>query len=142
MASGKYAYRSYSIANGMNGKESVEKEIGGGVTAKSISDIKKPASKYVFVEQIDPEGYNGESWSMFLNKPQWKAPLALWHDDCSPMSFADGHVETHLWDQDKVLTDMYEKAKAGDTGFFTEDGIPTTADNPAWLYMKNGWHVK
>ncbi|MCF7958190.1 MAG: hypothetical protein K9M57_07070 [Phycisphaerae bacterium] len=78
---------------------------------------------------------------MYLNKPQWRTPLALWHNDGSNFSFADGHIERHPWEKDEVLIEMFEKAKAGDTGFFTEDGMPTTADNPAWLYMKNGWHV-
>ncbi len=137
----KSAYRSYSIVNCMNGKDEVEKSIGGGVCTTNIESIKEPAGKYVFVEQMDLNGYNGEAWSMYLDKPRWISPLAIWHRDASVMSFADGHVEKHQWERDKVLIDMFEKAKAGNADFFTAEGIATAAGNPAWEYMKSGWNV-
>ena len=138
----KYPYRTYSIANCMNGQDSTEQTIGGTVTTKNINKINNPATKYVFVEAIDPKGYNSDTWAMYLNKPQWLTPLALWHRDGSTLSFADGHAEKQQWEPDKILTDMFENAKIQNTTFFPAEGTPTTTNNPAWQQMKNGWNIK
>ncbi|MBN1766549.1 MAG: prepilin-type N-terminal cleavage/methylation domain-containing protein [Sedimentisphaerales bacterium] len=142
------AYRTYSIANCMNGEDRLNNPswpfesqyIGGGVCTRKVSSIKNATEKYVFVEEMDSHGYNAGSWGMNIINPQWIDPLAIWHNDSSTLAFADGHSEMHSWKQDPVLIEMCEWAKKGD--FDNSHWRYTTADNPAWLYMKRGWNVK
>ena len=52
----QYTFRSFSIAGGANG------ETWSGYTgAKKYTDLKRPATRYIFVEEIDPRGYNDGS---------------------------------------------------------------------------------
>ncbi len=88
---GQFAFRSFSIAGGANGESWA-----GAVQAKIYSDLKRPASKYIFLEDIDPRGYNTGSWVMDF-PPSWVDPLAMWHNERGTIGFADGHAEMHRW---------------------------------------------
>jgi len=89
----KYAFRTFSIAGGLNG--------GGGWEVQpclSYSDIKAPATKYVFTTECDPRGYNMNSWVMRPKSRQWVDPFATWHRrNSSTLGWADGHVDTRTW---------------------------------------------
>ncbi len=92
----KFAYRTYSIAGGMNGVRSespFEWEI---KPCVRYTDIKQPATKYVFLAECDPRGYNMGSWVMYPRSRQWVDPFGIWHrENSSTLGFADGHVEMH-----------------------------------------------
>jgi len=92
----KYAYRTYSIAGGMNGvNPSGSWEI---IPCIRYSDIKGPATKYVFLAECDPRGVNGGSWVMYPKSRQWVDPFATWHRrNSSTLGWADGHVNMHRW---------------------------------------------
>ena len=91
----KYAYRTYSIAGGMNGVADGTWEIR---PCKKYTDIKQPAEKLVFIAECDPRGDNEGSWVLYPKSKQWVDPFAIWHrDNSSTLSFADGHVEMHRW---------------------------------------------
>jgi len=107
----QFAFRSFSIAGGANGEN-----WSGSVRAKKYSDIKNPAIKYVFVEDIDPRGFNVGSWVMDFNPPRWVDPLAIWHNEQSTMGFADGHSEMHRW-HDKHFIDWCHQAMYEPTRF-------------------------
>ena len=54
-----YAFRSYSIAGGLNGVNPAGAwEI---IPHIKYTEIKRPSSKYVFLEEADPRGYNNGS---------------------------------------------------------------------------------
>lgn len=92
----KYAYRTYSIAGGMNGVNPA----GGWEILPCIkySDIKNPATKYVFLAECDPRGYNMGSWVMNPKSRQWVDAFGIWHSrNSSTLGWADGHVEMHRW---------------------------------------------
>jgi prepilin-type processing-associated H-X9-DG protein len=92
----KNAYRTYSIAGGMNGVN----PNGGWEILPCIkySDIKNPATKYVFLAECDPRGYNMGSWVMHPKSRQWVDPFAIWHSkNRSTLGWADGHVGMHRW---------------------------------------------
>jgi prepilin-type N-terminal cleavage/methylation domain-containing protein/prepilin-type processing-associated H-X9-DG protein len=91
----QYAFRTYSIAGGMNGVGAGGWEI---YPIVRYSDIKNPATKYVFLEESDIRGWNQGSWVMRPKTRQWVDPFAVWHsDDRSTLGWADGHVEMHRW---------------------------------------------
>ena len=103
----QFAFRSFSIAGGANGEGS-----SGSVVAIKYSDIRRPAEKYVFLEDLDPRGYNTGSWIIRLGPPSWVDPLAMWHNERSTIGFADGHAEMHRW-QDRSFIDWAHEAMYG-----------------------------
>jgi prepilin-type N-terminal cleavage/methylation domain-containing protein/prepilin-type processing-associated H-X9-DG protein len=104
----KFAFRTYSIAGGLNGVGS-----GGEFGAKPLTkytEIQQPATKVVFLAECDPRGYNMNSWVMDPTVKQWVDPFGVWHrDNASTISFADGHVDMHRW-LSRGLVDWVEKA--------------------------------
>jgi prepilin-type N-terminal cleavage/methylation domain-containing protein len=93
----KYAYRTYSIAGGLNGGVSGDPlwEI---KTCMKYTDIKQPATKLVFIAECDPRGYNTGAWVIQPKSKRWVDPFGIWHrDNASTLSFADGHVDMHRW---------------------------------------------
>jgi len=92
--SDQQAFRSYSIADSMNGEIEMSWWY---EPAIKYSQIRKPATKYVFVEEADARGWNIGSWLMNPIKPSWVDPLALWHNCKTTLGFADGHVQMKSW---------------------------------------------
>lgn len=90
------AYRTYSIAGGMNG---VNQD--GGWEIKpciKFSDIGNPATKYVFLAELDKRGHNMGSWVMRPKTREWVDPFAIWHKkSTSTLGWADGHVGMQRW---------------------------------------------
>ena len=72
---GQIAFCSYSIPGGANG----EIWDNAYVQAERYSEIHEPATKYVFVEEADPRGWNQGSWVLNPRGGTWVDPLAIWH---------------------------------------------------------------
>jgi prepilin-type N-terminal cleavage/methylation domain-containing protein/prepilin-type processing-associated H-X9-DG protein len=92
----QYAYRTYSIAGGMNGVN----QNGGWEIMPCIkfSDIGNPATKYVFLAELDKRGHNMGSWVMRPKTRRWVDPFAIWHNkNTSTLGWADGHVGMQRW---------------------------------------------
>ena len=105
LGAGQMAFRSYSIAGGANGENWQNSY----VLAEKYSDIVQPATKYVFVEEADPRGWNRRSWVLNPKGGCWVDPLAIWHNRIrSTLGYADGHVEIHHW-VDRSTVEMYRK---------------------------------
>jgi len=102
------AYRSFSIANGANGQNWPEPPRGH-VTAKKYTDIRSPATKYIFLEDIDPRGNNQGSWQMYFHPIGYIDPVAMWHGAQTTLGFADGHSEMHKWN-DPMFIEWGEQA--------------------------------
>ena len=92
----RYAYRTYSIAGGLNG---VNPDGGWEIMpCLNYTDIRNPATKYVFLAECDPRGHNAGSWVMHPKSKQWVDPFAVWHRrNNSTLGWADGHVNMHRW---------------------------------------------
>jgi prepilin-type processing-associated H-X9-DG protein len=70
---------------------------GSHVIASIYTEIKKPAYKYVFLEDIDPRGTNVGSWQIAFGPPGFIDPVAMWHNERTTLGYADGHSEMHRW---------------------------------------------
>jgi prepilin-type N-terminal cleavage/methylation domain-containing protein len=103
------AYRSFSIANGANGQTNWPDPPRGHVTAKKYTDIKSPATKYLFLEDVDPRGSNVGSWQMYFHPIGYIDPVAMWHGAQTTLGFADGHSEMHKWN-DPMFIEWCEEA--------------------------------
>ena len=97
-------FRSFSVAGGMNGEEGAD-------AVKKYSEIVRPATKYVFVEEADPRLWNMGSWLISPTGDQWTDPLTVWHGDSSTLGWADGRAEMHRWMDERTIT-MYEEVYA------------------------------
>ncbi len=107
------AYRSFSVAGGMNGEA-------GGFGAEPIEvydEIRNPGTKIVFLEEMDTRGWNIGSWVMNPKTERWVDPLGIWHNDRSTLGFADGHAEKHQW-VDASTIKAARLAAEGDPGAF------------------------
>ncbi len=133
----QYAFRSFSIANGANGEPGWP---GSHVIAKIYSEITKPALKYVFLEDIDPRGYNVGSWQIDYNPQQWIDPLAMWHNERTTLGFADGHSEMHRW-HDKSFIDWCHEAMYQPTTF-QFNMTPPAEEQEDYQYMARGFPCK
>jgi prepilin-type N-terminal cleavage/methylation domain-containing protein len=91
--SGPKTYRSYSIAASMNGGPYAPEPI------VRFTQLRTPASKYVFVEEdTDVGGSNWGAWVLpcpFTDA--WWDPIAIRHGKKNCLAFADSHVELHKW---------------------------------------------
>jgi len=126
---GQLAFRSYSIAGGMNGQEQYV-----GYTLRAIKmydEIKNPSIKYVFVEESDGRKWNMGSWVVRPTGDRWIDPLAPWHNKRSTLGFADGHAEKHRWLDERTI-EMCEKQQFNQTH----------TDNPDLKYMQRGYQLK
>ena len=92
----KYAYRSYSITGGLNGVDPA-----GGwevIPCLRYSDIKNPATKYVYIPECDPRGTNYGSWVIRPKSGRWVDPFGIWHrDNATTLGYTDGHVDMQRW---------------------------------------------
>jgi prepilin-type N-terminal cleavage/methylation domain-containing protein/prepilin-type processing-associated H-X9-DG protein len=88
----QYTYRSFSIAGGANGES-----WSGYEKATKYIELLRPSTRYIFVEEIDPRGYNVGSWQMNPGPKTWVDPVAMWHNEQSTLGYADGHAEMHRW---------------------------------------------
>jgi len=130
------AFLTFSIPGGANGET-----WGSYNNAKIYSDLKRPATKYVFVEEMDTRGTNIGSWQMNPTKtsPSWTDPVAMWHNRRSTIGFADGHAEMHQW-EDKSFIEWNEKAKYNEG--FSFGMTPPSEDFRDIEYMAEGFPYK
>lgn len=68
-----------------------------GQQAHRMSDVTVPWATYVFIEELDPRGFNEGSFAVWPypgpGTNQWVDYLATWHDNAGMISFADGHAQ-------------------------------------------------
>jgi len=71
---------------------------------RMFDEIKRPATRYVFVESAETRNYNS-SHHFVLGAPEytggtqwgWWGPIAINHGDSSVLGFCDGHSEIRKW---------------------------------------------
>ena len=123
------AFDSYSIAGALNGEHTA-------IAIQKYSQIKRPSSKYVFVERADFRGWNVGS---FLIDPSprnnnWIDVIAIWHNTKSTLGFSDGHAETHTWLDSSTLKMATQKMGLGQYGMSARP-----PENRDVQFMKRGY---
>lgn len=126
-------YRTYNIQGGLNGEEPNG--------YKRHSKIARPSETYVFVEENYDGTWsnnNGGSWqlgSATSGGPEdecWWNATAIWHNEGSTLSYADGHAESFKWKDDRTVL------------FATDRGLAPfhQPDNEDLEMMVNGYGVE
>lgn len=114
-------YRSYSIGCVYNG---YAYGAGGWATGEyyatvyRMTEIVNPSEKIVFLEEQDPDGWNVNTWDIFLvgaTFPNfWPGDsLACVHNQRSNFGFADGHIEQRAWQDKAVIKTFMDQRKNG-----------------------------
>jgi hypothetical protein len=118
-------YRSYAIGGLMNGEDYGQREgLYGPITwyrtvtfptgtktlinAERQSQIRRPAEKFVFIEEDAwSHGLNENAGSFILmadyNPDEWWDWPAVFHPDEGMLEFADGHVEGRVWKDPRTV---------------------------------------
>lgn len=82
--------------------------------------IRKPSHQMVMLEEFDYREYNLGSWIMYARngyEGRWIDYMAMFHNDGTTLSFADGHAEYWVWDdQDTVYASYNEQFFLNDPG--------------------------
>jgi prepilin-type processing-associated H-X9-DG protein len=106
-------YRTYSLGNVYNGFSYGEGWATGeyNFAVYKTGEIDRPGEKLVFLEEQCPNGYNDNTWNIFLNDAtRWPGDsLACSHNKGTNFSYADGHVERHAW-MDPTTIYIFENA--------------------------------
>ena len=107
-----------------------------------FDQIRRPAAKYMLVEEADMREFNSGPWSFGSrehghNPEKWWDPLAIWHGQSSIIGFCDGHAEVHIW-RDKFTKLRIEKIiRENTTNYGT--AAPPSDQRTDIEYMAKGW---
>jgi len=115
-------YRSYVIADGMNGLSQRTND-----PYKRYLELKRPAELFVFVEERFKEDVFQQGAWHIDNQNKWCGNMALWHNNRTILGFADGHIELHKWTDKKTIA---YHSKPG-----TDDATSMQVGNPDLNYM-------
>lgn len=122
--------RSYSISGHLYGEERRPDRTQRPL--KRYGEIRRPVDKYVFIEEIDPRGWNKGSWITDPNGSSWIDPLAVWHRRRSGMAFADGRAEMHRW-LDKSTLEIARQAANGNTSVLSLSPPVNEGQDLEWM---------
>lgn len=89
------------------------------------SDFSNPGSKIVFLEEQAGDGFNQNTWNIYLNRVQWWDPFAIVHNGSSTFAYADGHAERHKWTDKNMIEYAAEGRK--------EAPVDPTSDDYNWF---------
>jgi prepilin-type N-terminal cleavage/methylation domain-containing protein/prepilin-type processing-associated H-X9-DG protein len=125
-------YRTFTIAGGMNGGTRPDNRtpyLPGNKILKKTLEIPTPANRYIFLEEAE-KGKNVHNWGSWILNPDptndtWWDPISIWHGEKSVMGFADGHAETHKW-QNKSTVELAE-------GIIGPGDVVDPSDDLRWM---------
>jgi len=109
-----------------------------------FSEIKAPATRYVFVEAAETRNWNA-SHHFVMGAPEdtnldtwgWWGPIAVNHGDSSVLGYSDGHSEVRKW-RDPYTIERVDKLIATGAANYGVDYPP--ADQTEDIeYMAKGW---
>lgn len=94
------------------------------------NDLRRPgpANLWVFIDE-NPTGINDGSFVCDPTKSTWIDAPAVYHNNCSGMSFADGHAEIHRW-RDGALFNLVIVQSSSGTTITPQQSPPSDLD---WL---------
>jgi hypothetical protein len=107
-------------------------------TIAKDSDVPAPALTFDFVEDTDWRGINDGTWvvNWELSDPgsfTWVDPLAMYHGNNNVWAFVDGHVDTHKWTDQIIITEGMQAAQGQEV-----EGFSGSTSGPDYTYVRNG----
>ncbi|MDB6064074.1 MAG: hypothetical protein JWR26_282, partial [Pedosphaera sp.] len=135
----KWAYDSYSKADGMNGGMNQGQWYVDPIV--KLGSVPQASLALVMVEEADSRSYNVGTWNFDVKFNVSSDPVAIFHGDISTVSMADGHAELHHWREPATIKAGGAAAQGlSSVGVWTYGG-PNDKDW-AWVkarYKYNNW---
>ena len=131
-----WAYVSYSKAEGMNGCGNVPYKTSYATSYRKLGSVQFPTQSFVFIEESDPRGHNEGTWE--CSNQGWIDGFAIFHGNVTTFSFADGHVESHKWNDSATIAAAQGFA-TGVSEFFWAGG---TLSNPDYVWVWNNYRFQ
>jgi prepilin-type N-terminal cleavage/methylation domain-containing protein len=101
----------------------------GVTTLATLTSIRHPADRIVFVEESDTRGDNLQQWEFEYNVPSFGDKVAAFHGVSSSFAFADGHAVNRRWlDADTIA---YANSTANYSSSWT--GGKNWIDDATWV---------
>ncbi len=69
----------------------------GDYAVTKMTQFTSPSSKFVFLEEWDPRGWNHRTFNVWLNTVSWCDAIAMAHSGASTFGYADGHADRYKW---------------------------------------------
>ena len=131
-------FLTYSIPACLNGWSDGTPEI------KSASKIKKPSTKYNFVESAELRNFNANG-RFVMGAPEytgkkkwtWWGPMAVNHNKGSVLGYCDGHAKKRKW-VDKFTIERVDKLITENVDLYGQE-LPPDDQQDDIQFMANGW---
>ncbi len=137
-----WAYDSYSKTQNVAGDPTTSFN-GMGAVYTNTTQIDSPSLTFIFIEDTDNRGWNFGTFevqwvtSAGPGKFQWNDVPAMYHGNIDTFSFADGHAESHKW-QDGAIITAGIKAVSGDPSVYKMGTIPGASSSGLdYEYMRS-----
>ncbi len=137
---GTKVYVTYAIAGSLN-RDAAENSK---YQIKRFSEIRRPATKYAFVETAENRNWNmAMRWVMaapeFTGDPKWGwwGPMAINHGNSSVLGFCDGHSEVRKW-RDSFTIEHMNKLMTTKEDYYGK-AYPPDDQQDDITYMADGW---
>ncbi len=140
-----YAYDSYSKTQNYGGEAyspNSTPDWGMGATCLKTSDITAASMTFMAVEDTDWRGYDDGTWVVLWSTTGrggvlsgsfvWYDPVAMYHGNVNNWLFADGHVESHKWQDKTMIADGLLAA----TGVMPPPITTTVTTEPDYQYVR------
>jgi prepilin-type N-terminal cleavage/methylation domain-containing protein len=120
---GPYAWDSYAGVTFLNGEARTDSR-----NYTKLNQIKHPTDRFVWVEGADMRGENVGSWGMknygtaavnYTDATFQDSP-ACFHVSSACFNFADGHAQTHKWENDATKKFANDTTRGKDSGGTTQ----------------------
>jgi prepilin-type N-terminal cleavage/methylation domain-containing protein/prepilin-type processing-associated H-X9-DG protein len=106
--------RTYSIVDGLNSITWMDGTKG--ILAKNLLQLRKADERCVFIDEGGAEdAMSTMGWCIHYTSPRWWDVPPLRHKSGTTVSFADGHAECHMWQDNETVA--YAKAVLAGTGY-------------------------
>ena len=116
---------------------------GCGATCLKDSDVSAPALTFSTVEDTDWRGINDGTWVLNWDLATasftWEDPIAMYHLNVNVWGYIDGHVGTHKW-SDQAIVSAGQRAAQGTS----DAGYTATTSGPDYDFVRThyrfpGW---
>jgi prepilin-type N-terminal cleavage/methylation domain-containing protein/prepilin-type processing-associated H-X9-DG protein len=132
-------FATYQIPSCLNGETTANVP-----QIKTLSNVKRPSTKYNFVESAEARNYNmhgrfrmGAPEVTGSNQWTWWSPMAVNHNKGSILGFCDGHAEKHKWSNMYTIERVDKLFQMGVTQY-GQDPAPA-GEQEDIRYMAQGW---
>jgi prepilin-type N-terminal cleavage/methylation domain-containing protein len=111
---------------------------GCGTTCAKDSDVNAPSQTFSTIEDTDSRGINDGTWVVNWVLPSsftWLDPPAMYHGNVNVWGYVDGHVGSHKWTDQVIVT----AGQLAATGTSETSGFAGATSGPDYDFVRNSY---